>query len=103
MEHQRIELKTGWKWKERDTRLPDVCSELASEDWRPVLAGMPSEIHVELMRANMIPHPFEGFNEHKVQCKPLFLYFELQGGHKLTLRRGRGARMAIYKHSANYF
>ena len=71
MDTRAILLDFGWRWKERDISLLDVRSELSSEGWRPVLAGMPSEIHVELMQAGLIPHPYEGFNEHKVQCRLL--------------------------------
>ncbi|KAL5534294.1 hypothetical protein ACEPAG_756 [Sanghuangporus baumii] len=63
---QTVVLSSGWKWKERDNKLANVLEELSSEGWRPVHSGVPSEIHVELMHANLIPHPFEGFNEHKV-------------------------------------
>lgn len=65
---QTILLNSGWKWKQRNKDVADAHEELSLEGWRPVLAGMPSEVHVELMQANLIPHPFEGFNEHKVQC-----------------------------------
>ncbi|KAL5495319.1 hypothetical protein ACEPAI_782 [Sanghuangporus weigelae] len=64
---QTVVLSSSWKWKERDNKLVNVLEELSSEGWRPVHSGVPSEIHVELMHANLIPHPFEGFNEHKAQ------------------------------------
>lgn len=38
--------------------------------WRKSLTGsVPSEVHVELLEAGLIPDPFVGFNEHKVQCR----------------------------------
>ncbi|KAF5354532.1 hypothetical protein D9758_011241 [Tetrapyrgos nigripes] len=80
----RMVLDSGWEWKQRDTGVADVLEELqlphnvdiAASDidaetstkkgWLPAKTS-PSEIHVELMSAGLIPDPFVGFNEHKVQ------------------------------------
>ncbi|KAI5121343.1 hypothetical protein M0805_000651 [Coniferiporia weirii] len=68
MECKAVDLNTGWRWKERNTQIADVTAELdALENWTGCCAGLPSEVHVELIKAGKIPHPFEGFNEHKVQ------------------------------------
>ena len=77
MKTQAVELKANWRWKERNITIDHVWDEVSKDEgWSPVRAGMPSEIHVELMKAHMIPDPFIGFNEHKVQCK-LFSYFPI--------------------------
>ncbi|GBE85088.1 Beta-mannosidase B [Sparassis crispa] len=61
-------LTTSWHWKERDTALPSVSSELdfAGQQWSPAKT-FPSEIHAELLKVGRIPDPFVGFNEHRVQ------------------------------------
>lgn len=75
-------LDKGWFWKQRRDSIADVVKELghgvpddnnaAQESivggWQPA-AAFPSEVHVELLRSERIPHPFVAFNEHKVQCK----------------------------------
>lgn len=58
-------LTKGWLWKQRDLSIKSVLDE--TEDWNEVEA-VPSEVHVELMKAGKIPHPYVGANEHKVQC-----------------------------------
>lgn len=79
---QSIELDRNWEWKQRDKSVPSVLEELSitkSEDgsddaqglrWRAATA-FPSEVHVELLKAGMIPDPYVEFNEHKVQCASL--------------------------------
>lgn len=79
---QSIEIDQNWEWKQRDKSVPSVLEELSttkSEDgsddaqglrWRAVTA-FPSEVHVELLKAGMIPDPYVEFNEHKVQCASL--------------------------------
>lgn len=75
-EVQRISVNQGWSWKQRNDSLLSVLDELnlpaqritdIQEAWTPVQA-FPSEIHVELLENQLIPDPFVGFNEHKVQC-----------------------------------
>jgi beta-mannosidase len=76
-----LTLSDNWQWKQRDTNIANVLDELVqhtllvksdSKDtksvWRKATAS-PSEIHVELLKAGLIPDPYIGFNEHKVQCK----------------------------------
>ncbi|KAG6853109.1 hypothetical protein C0991_006799 [Blastosporella zonata] len=70
---QTVLLNEGWSWKQRDTKLPSVLDELGSpthgsiqDGWR-VAQAFPSEVHVELLKAGLIPDPYVGFNEHKVQ------------------------------------
>ncbi|EJD48259.1 glycoside hydrolase [Auricularia subglabra TFB-10046 SS5] len=57
------ELKSDWSWKQRN---PDTPVLEDKDGWTPASA-MPSEIHLELMKAGQIPDPFVGHNEHKVQ------------------------------------
>ena len=75
MRYQSFELKSGWKWKERDHSKADVWTEIShppGDHWRPV-SSIPSDIHVELIRAGEIADPYIGFNEHMVQCEYLLL------------------------------
>lgn len=76
-EVQRIPLSQGWSWKQRNISLSSVLEELnlplttqgtIQEGWTTAQA-LPSEIHVELLKKGLIPDPYLGFNEHKVQCK----------------------------------
>ncbi|KAF8309073.1 glycoside hydrolase [Clavulina sp. PMI_390] len=78
------ELSRGWQWCQRDTTrdLLDQSRYIESSrsqkypeesknaqtmyDWRNC-AEFPTEIHVELMEAGLIPDPRIGFNEHRVQ------------------------------------
>ena len=98
MKAQAVELKANWRWKERNITIDHVWDEVSrDEGWSPVRAGMPSEIHVELMKAHMIPDPYIGFNEHKVQCKlfhALVVHPLNRSNHLLF--RGRRKRMVIY-------
>jgi hypothetical protein len=59
---------TALRWKERDTTIQDVVKELESSNWNTAQSA-PSEIHVELLARGVIPDPYIGFNEHKVQCR----------------------------------
>ena len=69
MSSKSTELSLGWKWKERNPKVENVLEELSKgQDWNQA-ALLPTEIHVELMRKGVIPHPYDGFNEHAVQCK----------------------------------
>ncbi|KAL1746851.1 glycoside hydrolase family 2 protein [Schizophyllum fasciatum] len=72
-----ITLDEGWAWKRRATPAnPDdpanhltdgaVPSDALTTAWCPARAH-PSEVHVELRKAGLIPDPYIGFNEHKVQ------------------------------------
>jgi beta-mannosidase len=71
---RKTSLDSGWYWKQRDLLKSAVIDEIYSAaeggqyEWTPT-ASFPSEIHVELMKANVIPDPYVEFNEHKVQCK----------------------------------
>lgn len=78
MESQTTELNTNWRWKERDQSVVDVTSELelfrvdgSQSPWTKC-HSMPSEVHVELMKAAKIPDPYKGHNEHQVQCAHWF-------------------------------
>ncbi|CAE7233738.1 unnamed protein product [Rhizoctonia solani] len=79
MSRQTLTLSGNWQWKQRDPNLESVLDEPAkhgplleqdSNDtksaWRKTTTS-PSEIHVELLKAGIIPDPYKGFNEHKVQ------------------------------------
>ncbi|QRV98035.1 beta-mannosidase [Ceratobasidium sp. AG-Ba] len=80
MSRNTLTLASNWQWKQRDPAIANVLDELVkhrllllnqdSKDtkstWRRAV-GSPSEIHVELLRAGIIPDPYLGFNEHKVQ------------------------------------
>ena len=68
-------MKKNWIWRQK--RESDDVETLSlhpaelqahRDGWLPA-ASMPSEIHVELLNVNKIPHPYLAFNEHKVQCK----------------------------------
>lgn len=59
------ELKSNWSWKQRDPKVP-VVEEVATTGWRSTQA-YPSEIHVELLKNNLIPDPYRGFAEQEVQ------------------------------------
>lgn len=50
---------------------PDVADLLASASWR-ACTQMPSQIHVELLAAELIPDPFQGLNEQVRGCRPTF-------------------------------
>lgn len=68
-------LSLNWIWRQK-RESDDVATlslhpaELQAhrDGWLPA-ASVPSEIHVELLKVNKIPHPYLGFNEHKVQCE----------------------------------
>ncbi|KDQ11978.1 glycoside hydrolase family 2 protein [Botryobasidium botryosum FD-172 SS1] len=78
--HEVVNLNTGWSWKQRDPSIVSVLDEINSlnsaeptgdstgtrTSWRPAIS-FPSEIHIELLKAGLIPDPYVGFNEHKVQ------------------------------------
>ncbi|CCM02300.1 uncharacterized protein FIBRA_04389 [Fibroporia radiculosa] len=74
MEAHTHNLDSGWSWKERDFGVASVLDEVPSRatpealpsTWASAQA-FPSEVHVELLKAERIPDPFIGFNEHKVQ------------------------------------
>lgn len=62
-----VDIDKGWQWKERDPSISSVLDESARGGWHNAHA-FPSEIHVELLKAELIPDPYVEFNEHKVQC-----------------------------------
>ncbi|EIN13700.1 glycoside hydrolase [Punctularia strigosozonata HHB-11173 SS5] len=72
LEARTQELRLGWQWKERCTALTlfaDINADHTSDSkyqWR-YADSIPSEIHVELLKAGLIPDPYVGFNEHLVQ------------------------------------
>ncbi|CAE6497533.1 unnamed protein product [Rhizoctonia solani] len=79
MSRQTLTLSENWQWKQRDPKIENVFDELKRPDtsiqhdpkdtrstWRKAITS-PSEIHVELLKAGIIPDPYKGFNEHKVQ------------------------------------
>ena len=81
MSRNTLTLSGDWRWKQRDPAVTNVLDELVehiapveqgSKDtksyWREATTS-PSEIHVELLKAGLIPDPYKGFDEHKVQCK----------------------------------
>lgn len=71
MSHIRnLELSSNWSWKQRETSVESVLDEAGADGWKTVQA-YPSEIHVELLKAGLIPDPYLGFNENKVQCLSL--------------------------------
>lgn len=87
---QSIEINQNWEWKQRDKSVPSALEELHakggddSDDaqglrWRAVTA-FPSEVHVELLKAGMIPDPYIEFNEHKVQCASLSSHRDVRLG-----------------------
>ncbi|KAJ3041625.1 hypothetical protein HDV00_008901 [Rhizophlyctis rosea] len=68
------DLSQNWKWKKRNLDIPSVWDERSSfstttshpsRQWTPTT--IPSDIHLELLKAGRIPDPFVDFNEHKVQ------------------------------------
>ncbi|KAG8713456.1 hypothetical protein FRC08_013238 [Ceratobasidium sp. 394] len=95
MSRNTLTLSGDWRWKQRDPAIPNVLDELVQHmplllnqdikdtksTWRKAVSS-PSEIHVELLKAGLIPDPYRGFEEHKVQwvSKKEWLYtcaFEL--------------------------
>ncbi|KAF7300960.1 hypothetical protein MIND_00659100 [Mycena indigotica] len=59
-----IVLDANWTWKQRDETVNSVFDD--NDGWKTAQTS-PSEIHVELLKAGLIPDPYVGFNEHKVQ------------------------------------
>ncbi|KAF8608367.1 glycoside hydrolase [Ceratobasidium sp. AG-I] len=77
MSRNTFTLSGDWRWKQRDPAVVNVLDELVqhtalveqgSKDtksyWRAATTS-PSEIHVELLKAGLIPDPYKGFDEHK--------------------------------------
>ncbi|KAF5360479.1 hypothetical protein D9756_004513 [Leucocoprinus leucothites] len=68
------QISRDWFWKKRNYDVyPDLVYELKlpvgddyTRNWIPA-SQFPSEVHIELLHRNLIPDPFIGFNEHKVQ------------------------------------
>lgn len=66
------ELKSDWRLKRRDKSITNVLDELKTWDTAFAYFGsisVPTEVHVELLKGKLIPDPYVGFNEHKVQCE----------------------------------
>ncbi|KAF7333055.1 hypothetical protein MVEN_02412100 [Mycena venus] len=61
-----LELKSNWSWKQREPSVESVLDEVDTSGWKTAQA-YPSEIHVELLKSGLIPDPYLGFNENKVQ------------------------------------
>lgn len=110
-----VALSNNWQWSERDlTRdvaeqsdstfnsKPDALGVDRAKSWRDC-AAFPSEIHVELMRAGIIPDPYLGFNEHKVQCEPylLLVKYEVYRADSYILA-GVGEREWLYRTSFDF-
>ncbi len=55
----------SWRWKALDTP-SDPRADLALSSWTPC-SQFPTEIHLEHLRAGLIPHPYKGRNEHEIQ------------------------------------
>ena len=71
------EVKSDWRFKRRSPEIKNVLDELKKWDtgfgyFGPIT--IPSEVHVELIKTKLIPDPYVGFNEHKVQCKRCILW-----------------------------
>ncbi|CAE6466616.1 unnamed protein product [Rhizoctonia solani] len=79
MSRQTLTLSGNWQWKQRNPKIQNILDELTKQSppseqdpkdtksaWRKAVTS-PSEIHVELLKAGIIPDPYKGFNEHKVQ------------------------------------
>ncbi|KAG9090593.1 hypothetical protein FRC06_000958 [Ceratobasidium sp. 370] len=80
MSRNTLTLSGDWRWKQRDLAIPNVLDELVQHTlllltqdtkdtrstWRRAVSS-PSEIHVELLKAGLLPDPYLGFEEHKVQ------------------------------------
>ncbi|KAJ7124468.1 glycoside hydrolase superfamily [Mycena epipterygia] len=62
-----LELNSNWSWKQHNPGVELVLDELAAIDEWKVAQAYPSEIHVELLKSGLIPDPYLGFNENKVQ------------------------------------
>jgi beta-mannosidase len=71
MEHQAIK-PVDWEYRlHADSRsqldgFVDAKKRSALAEWTPC-TQFPTEIHLELMRAGIIPHPYKKANEHQVQ------------------------------------
>ncbi|KAF8130046.1 glycoside hydrolase [Mycena galopus ATCC 62051] len=61
-----LELNSNWWWKQREPSVDSVLDEVGADGWKTAQA-YPSEIHVELLKSGLIPDPYVGFNENKVQ------------------------------------
>ncbi|KAF8651012.1 hypothetical protein AX16_004970 [Volvariella volvacea WC 439] len=61
-----LNLDKGWKWKQKEGSLEEELRNIGGNGWRHAKA-FPSEIHTELLHVGEIPHPYSGFNEHKIQ------------------------------------
>ncbi len=54
---------TSWRWNSLSS---DPLSDLSLSSWQPC-SQFPTEIHLEHLRAGLIPHPYKGRHEHDVQ------------------------------------
>lgn len=63
--HTRLQ-PVNWQYKQRSTDT-DLLTDLSSDSAWTSCAQFPTEIHVELMKAGKIPHPYKGRNEHEIQ------------------------------------
>ncbi|KAK7053733.1 glycoside hydrolase superfamily [Favolaschia claudopus] len=61
-----LQLSSNWSWKQREPSVTSVVDEIGTDGWKSALV-YPSEIHIELLKHKLIPDPYLGFNEHKVQ------------------------------------
>jgi beta-mannosidase len=63
--HIRVE-PVGWQYKQREADERPLSEEMVCPGWS-ACSQFPTEIHLELMKAKKIPHPYKGRNEHDVQ------------------------------------
>ncbi|KAI0345567.1 glycoside hydrolase [Trametopsis cervina] len=61
---QHLDDPARWQWKEHT---PGQPLDTVSDHLCRTAHAFPSEIHVELLEAGLIPDPYLGFNEHKIQ------------------------------------
>lgn len=64
-------IDSGWKYKERSQDLQDLLDELADTSfsaWKST-TQFPSEIHAELVAADVIPHPYKAESDTDYQCE----------------------------------
>lgn len=65
---ERLELDHGWHFRQSTATTEHVgteASRLAVQQWRP--AVVPGDVHLDLLREKLIPDPFFGTNEAKLQ------------------------------------
>ena len=87
MRRQQLDDPSLWSWAQAPAALadsfstddnafperlpPDVADLRATVSWR-TCTQLPSQVHVELVAAELIPDPSEGLNEQVRGCRPTF-------------------------------